>query len=144
MPIKPVSELVAEATAAIETMPLDKARAALDAGEVLFVDIREKRELERDGKIPGAVHVPRGMLEFWIDPASPYHKPWLDTGRKLALYCGSAWRSALAAKSLRDMGIENVCQVEGGFSAWREAGHPLETQTDPQASGSASDATRRG
>ena len=108
----------------IETVPLERAAELLDDESVLFVDIRDPRELERLGTIPGAFRAPRGMLEFWVDPESPYYKPELDTGRTLLLYCGSAWRSALAAKTLSQMGIQ-VAHIEGGFTAWQQAGHPV-------------------
>ena len=97
-----------------------------DPGEALLVDIRDVRELEREGRVPGAFHAPRGMLEFWVDPASPYHKPPLATDRTLVLFCASAWRSALSAKALKDMGVEKVAEIEGGFSAWKAGGHPVE------------------
>ena len=92
----------------------------------LFVDIREPQEWAREGILPGAYRAPRGMLEFWVDPASPYYRPALDDGRRLVLYCGSAWRSALAAAALRQMGRDDVTHVAGGFAAWRAAGYPIE------------------
>lgn len=118
--------LVAEANAIVETVPLTGALALLGDPGVLLVDIRDPRELEREGQIPGAYRAPRGMLEFWVDPESPYYKPALDDGRKLVLYCGSAWRSALAARALTEMGRDDVAHLEGGFSAWKKAGHPVE------------------
>ncbi len=126
MPIRPVTELVAEAKAQITSLSALEARRMAEAGEALLVDIRDVRELHREGRIPGAFHAPRGMLEFWIDPASPYHKPALATEKTLVLFCASAWRSALAAKTLADMGARNVAEIEGGFTAWRDAGHPVE------------------
>lgn len=117
--------LVAAAGARIETIGVADAARLLDDDGVLFVDLRDPRELEREGMIPGAFRAPRGMLEFWVDPESPYYKPALDTGRKLVLYCGSAWRSALSAAALADMGFEGVAHLEGGFSAWKRAGHPV-------------------
>lgn len=126
MPITPVKTLVAEAKAVIETISPADALARASAGEALLVDIRDVRELDREGRIPGAFHAPRGMLEFWIDPESPYHKPPLATQRTLVLFCASAWRSALSAKALQEMGVENVAEIEGGFSAWRAAGLPVE------------------
>jgi rhodanese-related sulfurtransferase len=125
-----VKELVAEAKGMIETMPVETARAKAAAGEILLVDIRDVRELDRDGRIPGAFHAPRGMLEFWIDPESPYHKPPLATDRKLVLFCASAWRSALSVRALMEMGAENVAELEGGFKAWTEAGAPVERPED--------------
>ncbi|NRA99157.1 MAG: rhodanese-like domain-containing protein [Rhodobacteraceae bacterium] len=126
MPIKSVKEMVAEAKAGIETLTSDAAQAEVDQGKAMFVDIRDPRELERDGKIPGAFHAPRGMLEFWIDPASPYHKPELLGDRRLILYCASAWRSALSAKTLKDMGLDTVAELDGGFSSWKKSGRPVE------------------
>lgn len=123
---KNAATLVAEANEVVETISQSEASALLDNPRVLLVDIRDPRELEREGMIPGAYRAPRGMLEFWIDPESPYYKPALDDGRRLVLYCGSAWRSALAAKSLREMGRDDVAHLEGGFSAWKRAGHPVE------------------
>lgn len=122
---KGVKQLVAEANAEIETVPVAGVAALLDDPGVQFVDIRDVRELEREGMVPGAFHAPRGMLEFWVDPDSPYHKDVFASGKKFVLYCQSAWRSALATKALRDMGLEPVAHVEGGFRAWKEAGHPV-------------------
>lgn len=117
--------LVAAANERIETVPVADADRLLDDEGVLFVDIRDPRELEREGMVPGAFRAPRGMLEFWVDPESPYYKPALDTARKLILYCGSAWRSALSTAALQDMGFTNVAHLEGGFTAWKKAGHPV-------------------
>ncbi len=118
--MKTVKELVDAATAEIETLSVDAAKAAVAAGDALFVDIRDIRELNREGRIAGAVHVPRGMLEFWIDPTSPYHKPELATDKKLIFFCAAGWRSALATKSAKDMGYAHVAHMEGGFGAWRD------------------------
>ena len=126
MAITPVERLVAEAKARIETMPVEEAIEAAQAGEILLVDIRDIRELDRDGRIPGAFHAPRGMLEFWIDPASTYHKPALATDKKLVLFCAAAARSSLATATLMDMGVSNVAELAGGFTAWRDAGGPVE------------------
>lgn len=126
MPITPVKTLVAEAKAVIETISPADALARTEAGEALLVDIRDVRELDREGRIPGAFHAPRGMLEFWIDPDSPYHKPPLATDKTLVLFCASAWRSALSAKALQEMGVENVAEIDGGFTAWKKAGLPVD------------------
>ena len=126
MPITPVKDLVAAAKLEIASLTPEAARAMAERGEALLVDIRDVRELEREGRVPGAFHAPRGMLEFWVDPASPYHKPPLATDRTLVLFCASAWRSALSAKALKDMGVEKVAEIEGGFSAWKAGGHPVE------------------
>ncbi len=126
MAIKPVKQLVAEAKARIETMSVDEVMTAREAGGILMVDIRDIRELERTGRIPGALHAPRGMLEFWIDPESPYHKSALATDAKLVLFCASAWRSALAVEALQRIGVENIAEMAGGFTAWAEAGGDIE------------------
>jgi len=121
---KGVKQLVEEANAEIETVPLDAAKALLEDDSVVFVDIRDVRELDREGMIPGAMHAPRGMLEFWIDPDSPYHKDIFASGKKFLLYCAGAQRSALAAKAIQDMGLKPVAHLEGGFGGWKEAGGP--------------------
>lgn len=123
---KPVADLVADSDQLVPPLPLNEAVALLDDDSTLFVDIREPGEWAREGIIPGAYRAPRGMLEFWVDPDSPYYRPALDDGRRLMLYCGSAWRSALAAASLKRMGREDIGHIAGGFSAWRGAGHPVE------------------
>lgn len=115
-------DLIANAMAQIETVPLDQAKTLLDDENTVFVDIRDVRELEREGMIPGAFHAPRGMLEFWVDPKSPYFKPIFGEGKRLVLYCASAWRSSLATETLQKMGVPRVCHLEGGFSAWKKAG----------------------
>jgi rhodanese-related sulfurtransferase len=129
MAIRSVDGMVEAAKARIETMPVAAARAAAEAGQILLVDIRDIRELDRDGRIPGAFHAPRGMLEFWIDPASKYHKPALATDRKLVLFCAAAARSALAVAALADMGVENIAELDGGFTGWRDSGGPVERKT---------------
>ena len=102
---------------------MDEARALLADENVVLVDIRDPRELERDGKVPGALHAPRGMLEFWVDPESPYFKPIFgDESKHFVLFCGGGWRSALSAAALQDMGMTNVSHVEGGFAAWKDSG----------------------
>ncbi|PZX18832.1 rhodanese-related sulfurtransferase [Palleronia aestuarii] len=126
MPRIPVADLVASAKAEIRTIPLGRAREMAEAGEAQLVDIRDIRELKKTGRIPGAVHAPRGMLEFWIDPESPYHREELATDRTLVLFCAGAQRSALAVKTLNDMGFDNVVEMEGGFTAWEQTGMPVE------------------
>ena len=126
MPITPVADLVAAAKARVRQMTVDEARAGLADGSVLLVDVRDIRELEKEGRIPGAVHAPRGMLEFWVDPASPYHRPVFATDRTIVLFCAMSWRSALAAAALQDMGLTNVADLDGGFQAWVAAGAPVE------------------
>ena len=122
---KGYQQLIAEARARIRTLSLDEARARLGDPDVVFIDIRDVRELEREGLVPGAFHAPRGMLEFWADPDSPYYKEVFGSGKELVLYCQSAWRSSLAAAALTDMGVPRVCHFEGGFKAWKDAGAPV-------------------
>ena len=127
MAIIPVKTLVRQAKDSIKSMSVVDVQNAVARDEVLLIDIRDIRELERDGRIQGAFHAPRGMLEFWIDPESPYHKPELATEKMLVLFCASAWRSALSVKTLQDMGLTNVAELEGGFKGWRDSGAAIET-----------------
>ena len=122
-------ELIASAMAQIETVPLEEAQQLLEDPNTVFVDIRDIRELEREGMIPNALHAPRGMLEFWVDPDSPYFKPIFGEGKRLILYCASAWRSALATEALQKMGVPGVCHLEGGFTAWKKADLPTQEKT---------------
>jgi len=123
---KTVKQMLAEANAEIETVAAADAIKLKDDPNILFVDIRDIRELDRDGRIPGALHAPRGMLEFWVDPESPYHKDVFSSGKKLIFYCQSGWRSALATQTVKHMGLDNVCHIGGGFSAWKKAEGPVE------------------
>jgi rhodanese-related sulfurtransferase len=123
---KGVKQMVAEASSEIETLSVEQARSLHGQPDVTFIDLRDPRELWREGGIPGAVPVTRGMLEFWIDPGSPYHKPLFASGNKFVFFCGGGWRSALAAKTAQDMGLTPVCHIEGGFGAWKQAGAPVE------------------
>ncbi|MCB1646087.1 MAG: rhodanese-like domain-containing protein, partial [Pseudomonadales bacterium] len=120
-------QLVDEANAEIETLTVDEAIALHGRDDVLFVDIRDPRELERTGRVPGAYHAPRGMLEFWVDPESPYFRDIFAQDKRYILYCASAWRSALATLALKNMGMDNVCHIGGGFTAWKEASLPIES-----------------
>ena len=122
---KGVKELVTEAMEIVETLPTDAAIARHNDEDVVFIDIRDVRELEREGMIQGAFHAPRGMLEFWVDPKSPYHKDIFASGKSFVFYCQSAWRSALATKAVLEMGLPNVAHIEGGFTAWKNAGGPV-------------------
>jgi rhodanese-related sulfurtransferase len=124
---KGVKELVAEANAEIETVTAKDALKLKDDPNVLLVDLRDIRELNRDGRVPGAFHAPRGMLEFWVDPESPYYKEIFGSGKKFVFFCAGGMRSALAAQAVQRMGLEPVCHIEGGFRAWKEAGGPVET-----------------
>ena len=121
-----IKAMIDEANAEIETMSAaDAIKAAKDAN-VVIVDIRDPREIERDGRIPGAFACTRGMLEFWIDPASPYAKPVFQQDKKFVFHCAGGLRSALAAKTAHDMGLKPVAHIGGGFAAWRDAGGPVE------------------
>lgn len=124
---KGFKQLLEEARARIRTLPVDEALRLQGREDVVFVDLRDPREVEREGRIPGAFHCTRGMLEFWIDPESPYHKPVFAEDKQFVFYCASGWRSALATRTALEMGLENVAHVDGGFTAWRDAGGPTET-----------------
>ncbi len=115
-------DLIAEANSVVASMEVAQALQELGSENTVFVDLRDPRELEREGRIPNAFHCPRGMLEFWIDPASPYHKPIFGEDKKFVFYCASAWRSALSARTAQDMGLQNVSHLAGGFTAWKKAG----------------------
>lgn len=124
---KGIKQLLEEANARIKTVSVDEAVKMHGQENVVFVDIRDVRELERDGMIAGATHAPRGMLEFWVDPESPYFRESLnDESKQYLFYCASAWRSALATDRLTEMGMENVAHIEGGFTGWKKAGGPVQ------------------
>lgn len=129
MPItKGFRALVDEAMAQVTTHSVDQVRRRLDDPALQLVDIRDARELEREGTVPGAINAPRGMLEFWVDPDSPYYKPVFgDEDKQYVLFCGAGWRSALAAKALQDMGMTNVAHIDGGFTEWAKQGAPVES-----------------
>jgi rhodanese-related sulfurtransferase len=127
MKIKSAQDLVKEAMDKIKTVSVDELRKILDGdSNALLIDIRDIRELKKTGKIKVARHMPRGMLEFWLDPQSPYYKKDITTDRTKILYCASNWRSALATKAIQDMGFDNVCHVKGGFQAIVDAGFEVE------------------
>jgi len=132
MPItKGYKQLVAEANAIIETWSVETAKARLGDPNVLFVDIRDVRELWRDGAIPGALHAPRGMLEFWVDPESPYYREVFGSGKRFVFFCAGGLRSALATAEVQKMGLAPVCHIEGGFGAWKKAGGAVEAKEPP-------------
>jgi rhodanese-related sulfurtransferase len=118
-------QLVDEASARIETLAVEEAKGYFGYPGTVFVDIRDVRELDREGMIPGALHAPRGMLEFWVDPESPYYKEIFGSGKRFILYCAAGWRSALATATLQDMGLDPVCHIDGGFTAWKQSGGPV-------------------
>jgi len=126
--------LIDAAEREVETLAVEDAIALHGRDEVVFVDLRDVRELEREGRMPGAFHCPRGMLEFWIDPQSPYHKPIFTVDKRFVFFCAGGWRSALAAQTAQRMGLQPVAHVKGGFGAWRKAGGPLEPPADKQKS----------
>ena len=142
MPItKGFRALVDEAMAQVTTYSVAQVRSRLSEPNVQIVDIRDVRELEREGTVPGALLAPRGMLEFWVDPDSPYFKPvFADEGKEFILFCGAGWRSALATKTLMDMGMRNVAHIDGGFAAWKKAEAPMVTLEQHKAES----ATRKG
>lgn len=115
-----------EANARVETIPAAQAVALHGRDDTVLVDLRDPRELEREGRIPGAMHCPRGMLEFWIDPASPYHKPVFGEDKRFVFFCAGGMRSALAAATAQEMGLRPVAHMGGGYKGWREAGGPTE------------------
>jgi rhodanese-related sulfurtransferase len=112
----------------IETLPVDQAIALHGRDDVVFVDLRDPRELARDGRVPGAFSCTRGMLEFWIDPASPYHKPVFAQDKRFVFFCGGGMRSALATQTAQRMGLKPVAHIAGGFGAWKRAGGPVESE----------------
>jgi rhodanese-related sulfurtransferase len=114
------------AEAEIETMPANEAVALQGRGDTVLVDLRDPREREREGVVPGAFHCTRGMLEFWIDPESPYHKSVFAEDKRFVFFCAGGWRSALAAHTAHRMGLKPVAHIAGGFKAWREAGGAVE------------------
>ena len=118
--------MIDDANARIETIPAEQAIALVGRDDTVLVDIRDPRELQREGKVPGAFHCTRGMLEFWIDPASPYHKPIFAEDKKFVFFCAGGMRSALAAGTADEMGLKPVAHIEGGFGAWKKAGGPVE------------------
>ena len=125
--------MVAEAESRISTWSVDEARARLHDEGVVWVDLRDIRERVREGFVPGALHVPRGMLEFWIDPESPYHRDVFQRDVDFLFYCASGWRSALAGDTAREMGLARVHHLAGGFTAWCEAEQPVEKTPDGRA-----------
>jgi len=125
--VKTVKSMLAEANADIVTLSVEEAMSRHGREDVLLIDIRDPRELEREGAVPGAFHAPRGMLEFWIDPESPYFKPVFGEDKQFIFFCAGGMRSALTTKTLQDMGLKPVAHVAGGSGAWKAAGGPVET-----------------
>ena len=134
------AQMVAAANKQIETISVEQAKALHGNEDVLFVDLRDIRELKKEGKIPNALHAPRGMVEFWVDPAGAYHRPEFSEKKKFVFFCAAGWRSALTTKTVQDMGLGSVCHIKGGFDAWKKAGGAVlggdqnkKPDTDPDA-----------
>lgn len=125
-----VKDMVAEADKVVRRISIEEGRALIGRDDVLFIDIRDIREVAKTGRISGARHVPRGMLEFWIDPTSSYHKPFFAEDKTFVFYCAGALRSALAAKVAQEMGLKPVAHLEGGINKWIEAGGPIDPPKD--------------
>lgn len=121
-----VIQMVSEANEQVEEISVANALRLVKHENILFIDVRDIREVAKTGRVLGARHVPRGMLEMWIDPETPYHREFFAEDRKFIFYCASAWRSALAAKTAQDMGLTPVAHLEGGINAWIDAGGPIE------------------
>ncbi len=129
---KTAAEMVAEAKQRVENLSVDQAAREVASGDAILVDLRDPGERAQNGVIPGAVAAPRGMLEFWADPTSNYHRPEFDPNRRIILHCASGGRSALAADTLQQMGYQNVAHLDGGLNAWKAAGQPVESETPSQ------------
>lgn len=125
-----VHNLIEAAEREVETLSIEQARALHGRDDVTFVDIRDIRELNRDGRVPGAFHCPRGMLEFWVDPESKYHKPVFAEDKRFVFFCAAGQRSALATQTAQRMGLKPVAHIAGGFGAWKAAGGPIEAPAD--------------
>jgi len=123
---KSVKQMIDEANAELEIVSVEDAKKLVGSDDAMFIDIRDIREVAKTGRVKGARHVPRGMLEMWIDPESPYHREFFAEDRKFIFYCAGAWRSALAAKTAQDMGLSPVAHLEGGMKAWMEAGGEID------------------
>ena len=121
-------QLVSEAESQIVAIGVEEAIALVDDPDTVIVDVRDIRELQREGRIPGSLHAPRGMLEFWVDPESPYHREIFASGKRFVFHCSKGWRSALATRTLQDMGLAPVAHIEGGFEAWVAADGPVESK----------------
>jgi rhodanese-related sulfurtransferase len=126
--IKGIKDLVDAANAEVEGITGKDALALKNDGDTIFIDVRDIRELQRDGSIPGSFHCPRGMAEFWVDPESPYHKDVFSSGKRIVFFCAIGWRSALTAKTVQDMGLARVAHIEDGFNGWKDAGGDVEEQ----------------
>ena len=142
-PIRPVQELIDRVRATVPALTPAEARRRLGDPGTVFVDLRDSAEIAAEGTVPGAIHMPRGNLEFWIDPASPYFKRIFGTGKSFVFFCAADLRLTLAAATARDMGFEKVSHIAGGFHAWRAAGGPV-AATALTAAKAGADAVRAG
>ena len=122
-------ELIEQAETEIKCLTVPDAVDLAQKEKVEFIDIRDIRETKKEGEIPGSVHAPRGMLEFWVDPESPYHRKLFSAEKIFIFYCTLGWRSALATKTVQDMGMQKVCHLVGGFKEWRRSGHPIQKRS---------------
>lgn len=126
---KGAMDLVQEAKSQVENLTPEQVQSEVQSGDAVLVDLREPQELETTGMIPGAIHAPRGMLEFYADPSLPYHRDEFQPDKRIIVHCASGGRSALAAKTLQDMGYTNVAHLDGGIKAWQEEGRPTEPRS---------------
>ena len=122
---KTVADLIKEAKQRVENLSVDQVAAELERGDAILIDVREQNERDENGTIAGSVHAPRGMLEFFADPASPYHRPEFDPNRRIILHCAAGGRSAMGADALQQMGYTSVAHLDGGYTAWTAAGRPV-------------------
>ncbi len=125
---KTAAQMVDEAMQQVKTLSVQEAMDLHGREDTQFVDIRDVRELKREGAVPGALHAPRGMLEFWVDPTCVYHRDAFAADKHFVFFCAAGWRSALATKTVQEMGLDNVSHIDGGFTAWKEAGGPVESK----------------
>lgn len=125
MPIKSVMDMVKHAKSGIENLTPDQVAAELSNSNTILFDLRESEELVQNGRIPGSVHAPRGMVEFYADPTTPYYRPEFHTNKRLIFHCAGGGRSALTVAALKEMGYENIAHLDGGIKAWKEAGKPV-------------------
>ncbi len=137
VPKKTIGQMVDEARQRIQNLSIEELRAEMARGGVQVVDIRDVRERQKLGYIPGSIHVPRGMLEFWLDPTSQYYTGKVDPEKRIVLHCAGGHRSALAADVLREMGFPDVAHLEPGFNGWAAAGMPVEGAEKKPAAGQA-------
>jgi rhodanese-related sulfurtransferase len=122
---KTVADLIKEAKQRVENLSVDQVAAELERGDAILIDVREQNERDENGTIAGSVHAPRGMLEFFADPSSPYHRPEFDPNRRIILHCAAGGRSAMGADALQQMGYTSVAHLDGGYTAWTAAGRPV-------------------